>query len=106
MALLALFRTAGALAISALVVDVGYVQFVEPSLNETASGDPSGLSRDLFEAYVPDPWDDVVRISVLTLSAVGAVGMLVEALCPLRRREEIIRSRPAGTLVASSTSGI
>lgn len=103
-----LFKLVGALASATLVADVSYIQFVAPPEEaEAGSGAASAAVRDLFDAYIDAPWDDVVRIAALVLAALGAAGTALEVLCP-RMVARVVAGgrRRAGTLVASTTSAI
>ena len=85
---LPLLKLAGALATGGLVVDVAYT--------------PSGTD-DLFD-LLPGQWADVVRITAMALAALGVVVTTLEVLCP--RTATRLTTRPAGSLVAASTSAI
>lgn len=98
---LAVFKLAGVLATAGLVADVSYIQFVETSC-EAGSGVGDNVV-DLFD-LVPGSWSDVVRITALALSALGATATLLEVLCPQTLTR--ITTRPAGVLVATTTSTI
>ena len=104
MSALTVFRLAGATSAAALVADVGYVQFVEATC-EGASGVEGDLVRDLFDRYLPSPWDDVARIVALALAALSAITTVIDALCP-QTLTRVVYGRPAGTLVASTTSAL
>ena len=104
MAALTGFRIAGAVSAAALVVDVGYVQFVEATC-DGASGVEGDVVRDLFDQYIPSPWDNLVRVVALSLAALGAVATVVDAMCP-ETLTRVVYGRPAGTLVASTTSAL
>jgi hypothetical protein len=104
MAALNVFRIAGAASAVALVADVGYIQFVDATC-EGASGVEGDMVRDLFDQYIPSPWDDLVRVVALSLAALGAVATVVDAMCP-ETLTRVVYGRPAGTLVASTTSAL
>ena len=98
---LAVFKLAGAVATAGLVADVSYIQFVETSC-KAGSGVGDNVV-DLFD-FVPGPWDNVLRITALALSALGVTATLLEVFCPQTLTR--ITTRPAGVLVATTTSTI
>lgn len=67
--------------------------------NATAVDD--SCAPTLF-GLVPTPWDDALRVSCLVLGALGALGALLEVLCPTRTSGSA--PRRAGALVAARTS--
>lgn len=120
MAALVLFKLAGALATATLVADLSYVQFLDLSC-EAGSGEDRGEStdgiggtsfivsctnRDLFEAYIPGTWADVVRIAVLVIGTLAALGGVLEVFCPQTVTRITQLGRRAGSLVATTTSAI
>lgn len=111
---LAFFKLTGALATAALVADLSYVQFVpcthENVLhNHTTINDSESLcdNRDLFQTLIPETWDDVVRMATLVICTLTFAAAILEVLCPSTfSRIPWIGRRPAGSLVASTTSAI
>ena len=102
---LALFKLAGALSTGGLVVDVGYIQFVETTC-EVGSGELGDTVRDLFDLVPVQPWPSVVRIVALAFAALGATATVLEVVCPRALNRVVTVRRPAGSLVATTTSAI
>lgn len=96
---LTLFKLAGAVSTAGLVADVGYLQW------GPAAEVGSTAVRDLFD-HVAEPWSEVLRISALVLAGVGAAATLLEVLCPRTLTRLVGVRRPAGSLVAATTSAI
>lgn len=101
---LVLFKLTGAVSTLALVADVGFVQFVASGACDAGSGD-AVRDVDLFD-LVPAPWDGVIRTTALAFAGLNAIAAVLELACPRTFTRWVSVGRPAGTLVASSTSAI
>lgn len=99
---LVLSKLVGALATGGLVADVSYIQF--NPLNATCADD--GCVQDLFDLVPGDAGKSVVRIAAFVLAGLGATITLFEALCPQTLSRLVTVRRPAGSLVATTTSAI
>lgn len=87
-----------AAATGGLVADVTYIQF--NPLNQTSCDG----AQDLFDLVPGTAGPSVVRIASFVLAGLGAAITVFDALCP-QTLGRLVR-RPAGSLVATTTSAI
>ena len=100
MALVRSLKFVGILATGSLVADVAYVQFSEET------GLEAGTIKDLFDLIPGDIWPSVVRIAALSFTTLGATATTLELFFPRALRRVVAARRPAGSLVATTTSAI
>ena len=94
-------KLVGASFTALLIANVSYVQFAEAPSCDSGSGELGGQPRDLFD-LVPT-YSDVVRVVTLALATFGVCVTALDALYPRKLRRTM---RPAGNLVATTTSAI